>query len=97
MNLTIPETATVFRRVHNDGRKGPWHILKWARENGFGPVSHPEYEDWWRSVTYHALCKAREDSRTTGHGYIFDGHVELSTVGEIKKVCPSCWPYGRLT
>ena len=96
MNLTIPPETKVFRRVHDYGHKGNWHILDKISKNGFTQKSHPEYPDWWNSCTYIALCDHPEDDRESKYGFFFDGFLEFSTVGEIKKVCPSCWPFQKV-
>lgn len=95
MILTIPPETVVFRRVIDDAHKSQWHILASTKGNGFTRKSHPDYETWWASSTWIGLCKRREDDRLSGYGFTFDGWVEFSTLGEINKVCLSCWPWGR--
>jgi hypothetical protein len=97
MQLDIPPLTIVFRRVHDNGNKGPWHIMAGSRENGFTEKTHPSLPmEWYGSRTYRGLCDKREDDRVTAGKYEFDGFLEFSSVGQIKNICPSCWPFSRI-
>ena len=91
MNLTIPPETKVFRWVTDGKKAGAWHILAFIRWNGFTQKYNPSRPEWWDSKTFTALCKQRMDSRMPD-----GGTIEFSTVGEIKKVCPSCWPFQKV-
>jgi len=84
MILSIPPSAKVFRRAG-----GAWHILAKVSDNGFDPKSHPTLSRLWGTVTHISLCGIARYSDT-------DTAKEFSTVGEIRKICPSCWPYSKL-
>lgn len=92
MNIQIPSDLRVFRRLHDNGHKGNWHILAKSSNNGFVPKSHPLYSEWWDSETHTAVCGTKEDGRQNSHGFVFDGKLEWSTLGKIKTICPSCMP-----
>ena len=91
MNLAIPPETKVFRDVTKGGNKGRWHILRMVKDNGFTQKLNPSRPLWWGTKTYIAVCLRRLDNRLPD-----GGTVEFSTVGEIKKVCPSCWPFQKV-
>lgn len=92
MNIQIPPDVIVFRRLHDSGYKGNWHILAKSSSNGFTYRSHPDYPEWYDSQTHTAVCGTKEDDRQNSHGFIFDGKVEWSMLGEVKKLCLACMP-----
>lgn len=92
MNIQIPHDLKVFRRLHNTGHKGNWHIFARSSNNGFVEKTHPLYSQWWDSETHEAVCGVKEDGRENSHGFTFDGKLEWSTLGRIKAICPSCMP-----
>jgi|GEM_PF-5644689 len=89
MKLEIPQETVVFHRIKNDGKKSNWHILSFTSNNGFTSKTNPEHPDWWDSKSYIGLCGKREDGRI----YAWNGTIEFSTIGEINKICNSCFPY----
>lgn len=90
MELTIPQTAKVFRLVRGTS-KSRWHLLQKTVDNGFTEKSHPSRPEWWGTLTYKAYCSARIDGRPE-EGMC----VELSTVEQITSICPACYPYQKL-
>lgn len=102
MILSIPPQTKVFRLRRPDKPAGPWHLTKKIVPNSFGFKSHPIddrtpfLEAWRDSVTYVSVCGRTIDTRNTIPGVSFDGTLEVSTVAEINKICPSCFPFDTL-
>lgn len=93
MILTIPPNTPVFRRVQDDGRAYAWHILAGSKSCGFDKNRHPDKPLWWDANSHTALCGYKDDDRKEAYGFIFDGHIKWSTVGDVSGVCLQCFPY----
>jgi len=91
MNLSLPQTLKVFRCVMNEGGKRDWHIWKKTVSGGFTEKTNPSRPEWWDAETYIAICGKKVDNIDD------DYFVEFSTLEEIKRVCPSCWPFEKVS
>ena len=103
MILTIPPQTQVFRLRRPEKAAGPWHLTKKIVPNGFSEkglhntqTGQTDYPEWLNTSTYRAICGHAIDERITLPGPCFDGTLEVSTVGEIGKICPSCYPFDTL-
>ncbi len=96
MKLEIPQDTIVIRKINlRDKTKGQWHIFTKSNSNGFTEKNVPDYPNWWNSKSHHTLCGKYFDDRKSEYGFLFDYSIEFATVTEIKKICPSCWPYQK--
>jgi hypothetical protein len=88
-----PPNAKVFRRGRPTS-KGAWHLLEKSVDNGFTSKSHPEFSQWHGTQTNVAICGIKADTHKQFE--LYDVTIELSTVGEIDSICPSCYLYHKL-